>query len=88
MLDYVCVPLNSVILVLLHILFVLNVGVTCNDFPLVHFACLSTPLGDLLPLIGLLSNNPGFVCPDPEGNWGAELDPQNMEYFQDLAEMQ
>ena len=56
-----------------------------NDFMI-------TPSGSSFTLAGLLSDNPGFACPDSDldawNDEGVDPDPQDMDYFQELAEMQ
>ena len=56
-----------------------------NDFMII-------PSGSSFTLAGLPSDNSGFACPDPDldawKNERVDPDPQDINYFQELAEMQ
>ena len=53
---------------------------------------MNTPPGSSFTLAGLFSDNPGLACSDPGlDTWNAgavDMDPQNLDYFQELADMQ
>jgi hypothetical protein len=47
-----------------------------------------TPLGSSFTLAGVLSDNPGSACPDLDDDYGIDPDLQDLDYFQELIEMQ